>query len=326
MSRSLNLLSIVLAVLFGLTAGSSSAQAPAWPTKPVTVIIPNGVGGEADTVGRLLAQKLTAAFGQNFIAENREGAGGLVAANDVLRARPDGYTLFISSFGQLILANAIEQNGSLDPLNFSHIAYLGGSPAVLISNPSIFEPKSLKDLIAYCKGNPGKLDVGLAAYGSSGHLATVLLQREAHIAFDYVPYRGGNGALVSLLGGHIPVASFTLSTASKQIAAGRVRALAVASARRLPLFPNLPTFREQGFSDIVASNWYGLSGPPNLPPDIVKRLNAAVLKVLQEPDIRDVLKNLSMEPPPPYDAPAYTAFIKREAARWLPVAKSIRIQ
>lgn len=322
-------LASLIAAVFALTAlatSGSSAQTPTWPSKPVTIIIPNGAGGEGDTLGRLIAQKLTVAFGQNFIAENREGAGGLVAANDMLRARPDGYTLFVSSFGQLILANAIEQNASLDPLAFTHIAYFGGSPAVIISNPSLFEPKTLKELVAYSKANPGKLDLGLAAYGSSGHLATVLLQREAHITFNYVPYRGGNEALVSLLGGHIPVASFTLSTASKQIAAGRVRAIAVASERRLPLFPNLPTFREQGFKDIVASNWFGLSGPANMPPDIVKRLNAAVVKALQEPDIREILRNLSMEQAPPYDPAAYTAFVKRQADQWIPVAKSIRIQ
>lgn len=320
-------LTLALAVLLAvLSLGTtSSAQNQSWPTHPVTIIIPNGVGGEGDTLGRLIAQKLTAAFGQNFIAQNREGAGGLLAANDMVRARPDGYTLFVSSFGALILANAIEQNASLDPLGFTHIAYFGGSPAVIIANPALFQPKDLKELIAYCRANPGKLDLGLAAYGSSGHLATVLLQREAHITLDYVPYRGGNDALISLLGGHIPVASFTLSTASKQLSAGHVQAIAVASAQRLPRFPNLETFREQGFPDIVASNWFGLSGPPGMPADIVARLNAAVVKALQEPDVKEILANLSMEQPPPYSAAQYTAFVKREAARWIPVAKSIRI-
>ena len=311
-------------LLIATTQGSLAQTA--WPTKPVTLIIPNGAGGEGDTLGRLIAQKLTAAFGQNFIAQTREGAGGLLAANDVLHARPDGYTLFVSSFGALILANAIEQNGSLDPLGFTHIAFFGGSPAVIITNPSQNELKTLKDFVAYCKANPGKLDVGLAAFGSSGHLATVLLQRDANIDFQFVPYRGGNDALVSLLGGHIPAASFTLSTASKQLAAGLVRGIAVASDHRLPLFPNLPTFREQGYRDIVASNWFGLSGPPGIPADIVKRLNVAVVKALQEPDIRAILRNLSMEQPAPYDAPAYTAFVKQQADQWLPVAKSIRIR
>jgi tripartite-type tricarboxylate transporter receptor subunit TctC len=319
------MLCLVIGLVAISTTGSSAQNDVNWPMRPVTLVIPNGPGGEGDTLGRLIAQKLTATFGQNFIAENRNGAGGLLAANDMVRARPDGYTLFVSSFGQLILANAIEQNGSLDPLGFTHIAFFGGSPAVIITNPAQFSGKTLKDFIAYCKSNPGKLDVGLAAYGSSGHLATVLLQRDAHIDFDFVPYRGGNDALVSLLGGHIPVAAFTLSTASKQLAAGRVRALAVASERRISLFPALPTFREQGFGNIVASNWFGLSGPAGIPAPIVNRLNAAVVKALKEPEIREVLRNLAMEQPPPYNAAAYTAFIKREADHWLPVAKSIRI-
>jgi tripartite-type tricarboxylate transporter receptor subunit TctC len=311
-----------------LTAAGASAQpAPAWPARPVTLVIPYGLGGAGDTVGRLIAQKLTAEFGQNFITVNKTGAGGLVAANDVARAQPDGYTLFISSMGELILANAIDQNSSLNPVkDFTHIAFFGGSPAVIFSNPALLPAKNLKELVAYSKANPGKPDFGLAAYGSSGHLVSTLLQREAHITFNYVPYRGGNDTLTSVLGGHIPIAAFTISTAGKQIENGRVRGLAVSSAHRMPLFPNVPTFAEQGFPDIVLSGWYGLSGPAHMPPDIVKKLNAAVVKAMEQPELREAYKNLTLEQPPPYDAAAFTAFVARETARWTPIAQSIHVQ
>ena len=319
-----------LATVAGLVATATGASAqvlPNWPARPVTLVIPYDVGGAGDTMGRLVAQKLTAALGQNFVPVNRTGAGGLVAANDLTHAAPDGYTLFISAFVQLILANAVDQHGSIDPVkDFTHIAYFGGSPTVIFSNPADFAAKNLKELVAYCKGNPGKLDFGLAAYGSTGHLVAALLQREAKISFNYVPFRGGNDTMTSVLGGHIPVASFTISTAGKELQDGRVRGLAVSSARRMAQFPNVPTFAEQGLPDIVTLGWYGLSGPANMPPAIVRRLNGVVVKALEQPDMREVLKNLAFEQPPPYDAAAFTAFIGRETAHWMPLALSIHQQ
>jgi tripartite-type tricarboxylate transporter receptor subunit TctC len=300
---------------------SSTVSAQSWPLKPVRIIAPFAPGGSADTLGRVVAQKLTESFKQNFVIENRPGAGGAIGSELVARAAPDGYTLVVSGVASHAIAPSLPSGTPYDPLkDFSHIALFGGPPAVLVVNPSV-PAKDLKELVALLKKEPGKYSYGSPGNGTHGQLVAELFKQLAGVQMQHVPYKGAAIAISDLMAGHIPVASTTLTTAAGQIHAGKARALAISSEARLPDYPNVPTYAEMGYKDLVATVWFSLSGPAKLPQDIVERLNAEVRKALEAPDTRQRLRPEGIEPGT-LDPREFTAFVEAELKRWAPVVKA----
>lgn len=320
--RSFIIRGAALVALLGAAALVAPSYAADWPTRSVKVLIPFSAGGTADTLGRIAAQKLSKALGQEFIPENKAGASGLIAAAEITHAAPDGYTLFVSGVGGLIVSTAISPNPPADAVTgYTHIAYFGGPPAVLVVNNDL-PVKNLKEFVAYAKANPGKLNYGSPSPGSLANLAFKLFQKEAGITLESVAYRGASKAMVDLIGGHISVTSTALTSAAGTIAGGKVRPLAVTSPKRVPAYPDIPTFAEQGFPDVVGTVWFALSGPKGLPADIVNRLNAEVVKGMHEPDAKVRLDHDNIDPTPMNPA-EFAAFFKSENAKWGTLAREV---
>jgi len=308
----------VLAAAFA----APGAVAQDWPARPVKIVAPFAPGGSADTLGRLVAEKLAGRLNQNFVVENRPGAGGLIGSEVVAKAPPDGYTLVVSGIASHVIAPAMNP-APFDPLkSFSHIALFGGPPVVLVVHPGL-EARNLDEFIGLSKSQAGGLSYGSPGQGTQGHLTAELLKAQSGANLTHVPYKGAALAMSDLLGGHVPAVSSTLTTAATQIKAGKARALALSSARRLPDFPDVPTFTESGYPELVATVWFSLSGPAGLPPPIVSKLNAEVRDILKLPDVRQRLQSDGVEPNE-LDAAAFTEFVRVEIARWTPLAKAVK--
>jgi tripartite-type tricarboxylate transporter receptor subunit TctC len=300
-------------------AGAACAQG--WPAKPVRVIVPFVPGGTADTLGRLTAARLSESLGQTFVVDNRAGAGGVIGAELLARSAPDGYTLGVSGFGPHVVATALMTKPVYDPLrDFTHIALFGGSPSVLAIHPAV-PAKDLQSLIALAKKEPRALNYGSAGNGSTGQLVAELLKRAAGFEMAHVPYRGAAAALADLVPGHIQAISTTLITVGPQIRAGRARALALSAAERLPDYASVPTYRELGYPELVASTWFSLSGPAGLPADLARRLNAEVRRIMHLPEVRERLRPEGIESNA-LDAAAFTAFMAAELKRWQPIVRA----
>ena len=316
------LAALALAGAAWLFASLGGVQAQAdWPNRPVKILLPFASGGSADTLGRIVAAKLSEAFGQQFVVEPRPGAGGLIAAAETAQAAPDGYTLTVSSVGATIIAPALSAKSPVHPLrDFTHIAYFGGPPTVFVINNDL-PAKTLAEFVVYAKGQQGKLNYGSPSPGSHGHLIGELFQQKAGIKLNHVSYRGAARAMIDLIGGHLAANSVTLTTASGQILGGQARPLALTAANRLPDFKDIPTYKELGYPDLVAVTWFALSGPAKMPPDLVRRINAAVVKGMQDPAVRARLARDAIEPEP-LNAEQFTAFFRAEYERWTPIAQA----
>jgi tripartite-type tricarboxylate transporter receptor subunit TctC len=303
-----------------LSCGAAWAQ-QAWPAKTVRIIVPFAPGGTADTLGRLVSQKLGESLKENFVIENRGGAGGVIGSELVAKAAPDGYTLVVSGVASHCIAPALSKNFPFDPVkDFTHIALFGGPPGVLVVNPAV-PAQDLKQFLAYAKKEAGKLAYGSPGNGTQGHLIAEQLKQVTGIEMTHVPYKGASLAVADLIAGHVPVTSTTLTTASTQIKAGKARALAVSSARRVPDFPDVPTFAELGYPELTASIWFSLSGPAGMPPEIVSLLNAEVRRALHLPDVRERLRPEGIEPGD-LDPRQFTAFVASELKRWAPIVRA----
>jgi tripartite-type tricarboxylate transporter receptor subunit TctC len=310
---------IALACL--LFAGmATQVQAEDWPSRPVKVLIPFTPGGTADTLGRIVGQKLSESLGQQFIMENRTGGGGLIAAEVTAKAPPDGYNLVVSGIGGFIIIAAVTPNISIDIVkDFTHIAILGGPPSVLVVRPDM--PKTLSEFVSLARTKPAGIDYGSPSAGSHSAMIADLLQQKAGIKLTHIPYKGASQALTDMLGGHLPAASMTLTSAAGQLDGGKVRALAISSPKRVADYPDIPTYAEQGFPDIVAYTWFSLSGPANMPKAIVDKLNAEVVKAFKQPDVVERLKREAIYTEP-FTSEGFTAFFIREKERWTPIAKA----
>ena len=281
--------------------------------------MPFAPGGSADTLGRLVAQKLAEQLKASFIVENRAGAGGAIGAELAAKAAPDGHTLVVSGIASHVIAPLLPQGTPYDPVrDFSHIALFGGPPAVLAVHPSV-SAKDLREFILLARTKP--ISYGSPGNGTQGQLVAELFKRRAGIEMLHVPYKGASGAVADLIAGHIPVASTTLTTAAAQIRAGRARGLAISAASRLPEFPDIPTYAEMGYPDLVATVWFSLSGPASLPAEIVARLNAEVNRALDLPEVRERLKPEGIVPQR-LTAAEFSAFVADEIRRWGPVVRA----
>ena len=306
---------------FAFFLGIAAANAQGYPAKTVRIIAPFAPGGTADTLGRIVAGKLTESLGQSFVVENRPGAGGLVGSEVVANSAPDGYTLGVSGVASHAIAPALAKKPPFDPLkDFTHIALFGGPPAVLGVHPSL-PVKDLREFVAFAKARPGELTYGSPGNGTQGHLVAEVFRQAAGINIIHVPYKGAAIAVVDIVAGHIHSISTTLTTASAQIRAGRIRALAISSARRLPDYPGVPTFQEAGYRNLVATVWFSLSGPAGLPADVVNRLNSEVRRILQLPDVRERLRGDGIEPNQ-LDPKAFADYMAAEVKRWAPVVRA----
>lgn len=310
---------LLIGALLALLAQPLCAQS--WPARPVKVIVTFSPGGSADTLGRLVAQKLTEQLKVNFIVENRAGAGGTLGSELASNAAPDGYTLVVSGVASHVIAPSLPQGAPYDSLkDFTHIALFGGPPGVIAVHPSV-KAKDLREFVALARAKPGEISYGSPGNGTQGHLLAELFKQSARIDIQHVPYKGASGAVSDLIAGHIPAISTTLTTAASQIRAGRARGLAISAAARLPEFPDIPTFAEMGYPGLVATVWFGLSGPAGLPADIVERLNAEVNRALELPEVRERLKPEGIVPEP-LSAAQFSAFVAEELRRWRPIVRA----
>jgi tripartite-type tricarboxylate transporter receptor subunit TctC len=312
---------VILPLVLQTALAAVSARAQSWPTRPVRIIVPFSAAGTADLLTRIVADKLNAALGEPFVIENRPGAGGLIGQETVARAAPDGYTLVISSFGSFIINPAFTPM-PFDPIkDFTHIAYLGGQSVVMFVNKE--QPqRTLAELLAYAKSNPGAVSFGTIGFGSQTHLVNEMLQKEAGITMTHVPYRGANLIVNDVLGGHLVSGSLALSAAAGQLKAGLLRGLAIGTGERVPEFADIPTFKEQGYPDLVSSTWFALSGPAHMPQPIVDRLNAEVIKALHAADVTARLEREAIDSKS-FSSGELTAFFKDEMTRWLPIARTV---
>ncbi|HXM81515.1 MAG TPA: tripartite tricarboxylate transporter substrate binding protein [Burkholderiales bacterium] len=310
----------LLAILF-LVLAAPLASAQSWPAKPVKIIVPFAPGGSADTLGRLVGQRLSEQLKQSFVVENRPGAGGVLGSELVAKAPPDGYTLVVSGIASHVIAPMLPQGTPYDPVrDFTHIALFGGPPAVFAVNPSV-PAKDLKAFVSLAKEKPGTLSYGSPGNGTQGQLVAELFKRLAGIEILHVPYKGASGAVADLMAGQVTAVSTTLSTAAGPIRAGRARALAISAAQRLPDYPEVPTFAEMGYPDLVATVWFSLSGPANLPPEIVSRLNSEVRRALELAETRERVRHDGIVPNR-LDAGEFTAFVNDELRRWGPIVRA----
>ncbi len=301
------------------------AQSPEnWPSRPVRIIVPFPAGGTSDIMGRLIADQLSKALKQPFIVENKGGAGGVIGAEQAAKAPADGYTLLLSGIGSNAIAHGMSPKPNYDSSkDFIHISQLESGPNVLVVNPS-FAAKTFKEFIAYVKANPGKVNYGVTN-ASSGHLAMELLRQTAKLDMVGVPYRGGGPALTDVLAGQIPMMFVNQDAVLPYVKAGKLRALAVTSEQRNPLFPDVPTVAESGFPGFSAVSWVGLSAPKGTPKPIVDKLEAAMTTAFKQPAVREKLEANGFVVVAS-NSKDYTAFIKTETDRWAKVIQNAGIK
>jgi tripartite-type tricarboxylate transporter receptor subunit TctC len=310
---------IAAAALFALAA-APFAKAQDFPSRPIRVVIAFPPGGPTDFVGRLIVDKMTAALGQRVYIENRPGASGTVGADNVAKADPDGYSLFLTTSGAVTVAPHILTSVPYDPLrDFVPIALVTKVTEVLVVMPKL-GIKTVKELVALAKAKPGAIAFASTGIGSPPHLAQELLDVSAGVQFLHVPYRGAAPALTDLLAGQVEVLAADLPVLIAQIQAGNLVPIGAAANKRDAILPDVPTLAEQGYPNTEASNWYGLLAPAKTPAPVVAKLNAAVNAALNDPQIKDKL--ISAGATPVGGTPeSFGAFMKTEYEKWGRVVK-----
>ncbi len=277
----------VLALAGLMAAGAARA---AWPDRPIKLVVPFGAGGATDVIGRAVAQAMSRNMGQQIVVENRPGAGGVIAGTMVAKAPPDGYTLLLGSIGMLAIGPNLRRDTPYDvATSFAPISLLSATPNLVVVHPSL-KVGTLRELIDLAKASPGKIAYGSSGLATSTHLSGELFQAMAGVKLVHVPYRGGALALTDLRAGQIPLMFDTMSSVSA-IKAGQLKALAITSAKRSPLLPDVPTVQEAGLPGYQTSSWNGLMAPAGTPSEVLDRLNQEVLKALAQPDVRRALTN-----------------------------------
>lgn len=299
---------------------STSASAQAWPAKPVTLIVPFPAGGGTDAFARPLAAQLTKQLGRAVIIDNRGGAGGTLGAGVAAKSAPDGYTFFVGAAHHAI-APAIYPKLEYDiQKDFIPITVISTPPQVIVVNTQRVPVDDLKGLLAYAQKNPGKLNFGSAGNGTSHHLAGELFKRQTKTFMTHIPYRGAGPALQDLLGGQLDLMFDGLGSSAPHIKGGRIKALAVASAKRAPGFPDVPTTAEAGVPNYEVSTWYGLWAVKGTPQEIVDRMSQEVQKALASPEIQKNWQSAGSEIPQMSQA-EFAKMVASEISRWGKVVK-----
>lgn len=293
--------------------GSAGGAVAAYPAKPIRIIIALAPGGGVDTSGRIVGQKFTEAWGQQVVAENRPGAGGTIATELVARAAPDGYTLLMASMGHAITPALYKLN--YDTIkDFAPISLFVQSPSVLAVHPSL-PVKSVKELIAFAKPRPNEILFSSSGSGSGQHLAMELLNRMAGLKLVHIPYKGTAPSILDLVAGRVSVTSASAISTMPHVRAGRLRALAVSSAKRSPSVPELPTVAEAALPGFAVDQWYALFAPAGTPNEIVAKLYGEIAKAVAQPETRERLLAMGLDPvgSPPDE---FTAYLKTETVKW----------
>lgn len=315
---------VIGALIMGVflsVVGVPKSFADTYPTKTVRLVIPFPPGGTTDIIGRMLAQKLSDAFGQAVIVDNKAGAGGLVGTDAVAKSAPDGHTLLLGNSGALATGLSLYPNVPYDVLrDFAPISLISDVTIVLAVNPSL-PAKSGAELVAYAKANPGKLNVALPSIGSMHHLLTEMFKISAGVNIVNVPYKGSAPAIVDLMGGQVDMDFDNLPALLPYIKSGRVKGLAVASAARSEFLPELPTMKEAGLPEIVASPWFAMVAPVGTPRPIVDKVNREVVKIMRSDEMKQRLHSQGANPL--WSTPEECGeFIRSEIVRWEKVVKA----
>ena len=304
--------------VWGVHAQSGSAD---WPQKPVKIVVPFAAGGSSDTLGRGIAQQLQTALKQSFVVENKGGAGGTIGSAQVAKSPNDGYTLVVSGIASHVIALA--ENKAFDPLaDFSHIALLGGPPLILVAHPS-FPANNLQELVAHAQKSKDGLSWGSSGQGTHAHLIGEVFAKQAKYNHTHVGYKGAGPAINDLLGNQIPVAFVTLTAANAFVKSGKLKAFGVTAQRRMPDLPEVPTFTELGYPDLVATTWFGVSGPPGMPPALVDKINAEIRKGLKSEGMQKMMAAEGIQSQD-WDAATFTRYVRSETDRWLPMVQSLQ--
>ena len=298
---------------------ASTAQAQAWPAKPVKVVVAFTAGGTTDILARSVGQQLNDQLKQSFVIENKPGAGGNTGTEGVVRAAPDGYTLIVNSVGPIAVNPTLYPKLSYNPLtDLVPIVQIADVPNVLVVHPSV-PAKTFDEFLAYAKANPGKLNCSSTGIGTSSHLSCFLLSKRANFEAVHVPYKGAD-ALRDLIAGRVQFMFATIPSVKQHIDAGSLRAIAVSSAKRSRSMPDVPTVAERGFPGFEAGSWFGFFGPKGVPPEVVATLNKAVNEIIDQPAMQAALIKEGADPAGGTPQ-QFGAFVQREFEKWRTVVK-----
>jgi tripartite-type tricarboxylate transporter receptor subunit TctC len=275
---------------------SALATAEKYPSKPIQLIIPYTPGGNTDILGRLIAQKLGEAWDARVIVENRPGAGGTIGVNMVAKAKPDGHTLALAAFGNIIVAKSLYKDLAYDPVNDLDPVILVATPPTILTATSSLPANNVTELIAYGKANPGVLNYGSSGKGTSNHLLAELFSEMSGIKMTHVPYKGSGPAINDLIAGLTQLNFAPQPLVLSAIKTGSLKALAVTGTERMPMLPDVPTVAESGLPGYEGVGWFGLVAPKGTPPDIINKLNAEVNRILNSPDVRKRLTDEGAKP------------------------------
>ena len=311
-----------LAAALLLWAAAASAQD--YPTRPIRIIVPTPAGGPVDVMARVLANALPPVLGQNVFIENKPGAGNTIGSRAAASADPDGYTLMVSAASGLIMSPMIHKNAGYDASNFAAIALVAETPQVLVVNAQT-PFKSIADLVAHAKANPGKLNYSTGGVGTLPHLNAELFKSVSGTNILHVPYKGGGPALTAVVAGEVQMTFDTVSTSLQLIQDGKLRALAIVGPKRAPELPGVPAMPEIGFPSVTSGAWTALMAPRDTPPAIIAKLNAATNSALQGDAMKAALSKLGAQPRggKPEDL---TAHLQRETEKWKPIVAALNLK
>ncbi|MGZ5089671.1 MAG: Bug family tripartite tricarboxylate transporter substrate binding protein [Burkholderiales bacterium] len=320
---------IVLTLVYAFGAVSVSAAArdavAAYPAKPIRLLVPFTPGGSQDVTARLIAVPVTQSLGRNIVVDNRPGSGGLIATQEVARANNDGYTVLLSSGAQMSIAPALRRDVGYDPMrSFVHVIHLTDTPLVLIAHPA-FPVTGVKELIAYSKANPGKVNTASTGNGTYTHLTLELFKMTTGADLTHVPYKGAAPAITDLLGRQIQTMFTVTASAQPYTSTGRLKALGVSAPKRSPAMPDVPTFGEQGVPNFNVSAWVGISAPAGTPLPIVDRLAREFAGALKQPEVRDKLLALGAEPAGT-SGEAFARLVREDVALWAKTVKAAGVK
>jgi tripartite-type tricarboxylate transporter receptor subunit TctC len=307
-------------LLIGFAVSAATAQD--YPDRPVKIIVPTPPGGPVDVIARLTANALQTSLGKAFVVENRPGAGNTIGSKDAAEATPDGYTLLFTAASGQVIAPLLHPDAGYDPLkSFDPIALVGQSSNILVVNPSV-PANTVQELVAYAKANPGKVNFSSGGIGVLPHLIGEMFKARAGIDIVHVPYKGGGPSISDVVAGNVQMTFEGTSILLPLIKAGRLRALAVTTPKRIPQLPDVPTMVESGFPNFVSTSWTGLLAPAHTPEPVIAKLNAAINEGLKTPELTTALERLSNAPlgGTPAD---FTAVIKSDLDKWSPIVNSL---
>ena len=309
------------AALFAAMSLPFAGFAAPYPTKTIRFVVPYPAGGPLDAVARLLAQKVSDSVRQPIIVDNKPGAGGNIGADIVAKSPPDGYTLLMGAVATHAINPTLYASIPYDAAkDFIPITQIGSTPNVLVVNPSV-PATNVREFIAYAKANPGKLNFGSGSTGSAGHLAGELFKAMAGVEMTHVPYKGAAPAMNDLIGGQVQLMFDNLASSLAQVRAGKIRALAVTTAKRSPLAPDLPTIAESGLPGFDINTWFGLFVPAGTPHDVVERLHDEFTRALASPEVREKMLALGAEPVGSTPS-EFAAYIRSEGEKYARIIKA----